>query len=57
MARLPNGTAIILQTERDHLETDILVRRPSQGHYSLLASVNGEEVVFADNVGSAESGA
>jgi hypothetical protein len=57
VARLPKGTAIMLQTERDHLETDILVRRPSQAHYSLLASVDGEEVVFPDNVGTAESGA
>ena len=49
LARLPKGRAIILQTEHDHLGTDILVRRPSQGDYSVLASVDGEEVVFADD--------
>jgi hypothetical protein len=49
VARLPKGTAIILQTEHDHLGTDILVCRPSQADYSVLASVDGEEVVFADD--------
>jgi hypothetical protein len=48
-ARLPKGTAIMLQTEHDHLGTDILARRPSQADYSVLARVNGEEVVFADD--------
>jgi hypothetical protein len=48
-ARLPKGTAIMLQTEREHLGTDILVRRPSQADYSVLASVDGEEVVFAND--------
>ena len=59
VARLPKGTAIILQTEHDHLGTDILVRRPSQADYSVLASVDGEEVVFADDFVTpvAESGA
>jgi hypothetical protein len=38
-----------LQTEHDHLGTDILARRPSQADYSVLARVNGEEVVFADD--------
>jgi hypothetical protein len=58
-ARLPKGTAIILQTEHDHLGTDILARRPSQADYSVLARVNGEEVVFADDFVTpiAESGA
>jgi hypothetical protein len=48
-ARLPKGTAIMLQAEHDHLGTDILVRRPSQADYSVLASVDGEDVVFADD--------
>jgi hypothetical protein len=49
MARLPRGTAIVLQTKHHHLGTDILVREPSQAGYSVLACVRGEEVVFADN--------
>jgi hypothetical protein len=49
VALLPRGTAIILQTSLTHLGTDILVSRPSQVHYSLLACVRGEEVVFADD--------
>jgi hypothetical protein len=52
VARLPKGTAIMLQAEGDRLETDILVRGPSQAHYSLLASVDGEEVVFATKSGA-----
>jgi hypothetical protein len=47
VARLPNGTAIMLQTEHDHLRADILVREPSQADYSILAHVDGEKVVFA----------
>ena len=49
VALLPRGTAIILQTSPTHLGTDILVNRPSQVHYSLLACVRGEEVVLADD--------
>jgi hypothetical protein len=49
MARLPKGTAILLQTKRHHLGTDILVRSPTQSDYSVLASVDGEEVVFAND--------
>ena len=49
LARLPKGTAIILQTEHDHLRTDILVRRTSQADYSVFACVDGEEVVFAND--------
>jgi hypothetical protein len=49
VARLPRGTAIILQTALTHLGTDILVSRPSQAVYSVLARVRGEEVVFADD--------
>jgi len=57
--RLPKGTAIMLQTENDHLGTDILVRRPSHADYSVLARVRGGEVVFADDfvMPVAESGA
>ena len=49
VALLPKGTALILQTAHDHLGTDILVSRPSQADYSVLARVSGEEVVFADD--------
>lgn len=57
VARLPKGTAIVLQTEHDHLRTDILVREPSQTNCSILARVRGEQVVFVDNVaGNACSG-
>jgi hypothetical protein len=48
VARLPKGTAIMLQTEHGHLRTDILVRQPAQTSFSMLARVRGEEVVFAD---------
>jgi hypothetical protein len=49
VALLPRGTAIILQTKRHHLGTDILVCEPSQTNYSILAQVDGEEVVFVDD--------
>jgi hypothetical protein len=42
VALLPKGTAIILQTKRHHLGTDILVCEPSQTNYSILAQVHGE---------------
>jgi hypothetical protein len=59
VARLPKSTAIMLQTKDRHLRTDILVRKPSQGNYSVLACVDGKEVVFADDfiTSVAESGA
>ena len=57
VARLPKGTAIVLQTKHHHLRTDILVFWPLQTNYSILARVHGEEVVFADNIaGDARSG-
>jgi hypothetical protein len=58
-ARLPKGTAIMLQTEHEHMRTDILVRRPFQADFSVLACVRGGEVVFADDfvMPVAESGA
>jgi hypothetical protein len=49
VARLPTGTATMLQTKHHQLRTDILVREPSQADYSVLAGVDGEEVVFADD--------
>jgi hypothetical protein len=59
VARLPTGTATMLQNKHHQLRTDILVREPSQADYSVLARVNGEEVVFADDFVTpvAESGA
>jgi hypothetical protein len=59
IARLPKGAAIMLQTENRHLKTDILVRSPSQADYWILASVDGEEILFADDfvTPAAESGA
>ena len=57
VAQLPKGTAIILQTEHHGLRADILVREPLQVDYSILARVDGEEVVFAHNItGAAQSG-
>ncbi len=57
VARLPKGTAIMLQTKRHHLRTDILVRKPSETNGSILARVHGEGVVFGDdNAGDARSG-
>lgn len=57
VAGLPKGTAIMLQTEHDHLRTDILVREPSQTNCSILARVRCEQVVFVDDVaGDAYSG-
>jgi hypothetical protein len=49
VAHLPKGTAIMLQTEHDHLRTHILVQRPSEADCSVLACVDGKEVVFADD--------
>jgi hypothetical protein len=59
VALLPRGTAIILRRAHTHLGTDILVSRPSQADYFVLACVRGEEVVFADDPVTpvAESGA
>jgi hypothetical protein len=48
-AQLPKGTAIMLQTEHDHLRTHILVRRPSEAECSALACVDREGAVFADD--------
>lgn len=53
VTQLPKGTAIILQTEHHGLRTDILVCEPSQTNYSILARVQGEEVVFDDTVAEA----
>ena len=47
VSRLPKGTAIMLQTEHHNLRTNILVLRPLQTSYSILARVHGQEVVFA----------
>jgi len=49
LAWLPEGTAILLPPKDRHLRTDILVRTPSQNDYSVLARVDGEEIVFADD--------
>jgi hypothetical protein len=59
VARLLKGTAIMLQTKRHHLRTDIFVRKPSETNYSILARVHGEQVVFGDHPVTtvAESGA
>jgi hypothetical protein len=57
LARLPKGTAIILKSDYHDRQTDILVRESPQVDYSILAKVDGEEVVFADNIaGAAQSG-
>lgn len=49
VAHLPKGTAIMLQTEHEHLRTQIFVQRPSEADCSVLARVDGKEVVFAEN--------
>jgi hypothetical protein len=50
LVRCPNGTEIILRLGCNNHRTEILVREPSQVDYLVLASVQGEEVVFADDV-------
>jgi hypothetical protein len=59
VAHLPKGTAIMLQTEHDHLRTQIFVQRPCEADCSVLACVVGREVVFAEDFVTpvAESGA
>jgi len=49
LARLPKGTETIFRPDYDTHRTEILVRKSSQADYSVLASVNGEEAVFADD--------
>lgn len=56
VAQLPEGSSIILQTEHHGLRTDILIREPLQVDYSILARVEGEEVVFTDNIADAPKG-
>lgn len=46
VAQLPKGTAIILH-KHHRVRTDILVCSPSQADYSVLASVDGDEIVLA----------
>lgn len=41
----------MLDAEDRHLKKDVLVCRPPQRDYSLLARVDGDEVVFADDFG------
>jgi hypothetical protein len=53
VARLPKGAAIVLQTKHHRLWTEIMVRELSQTNYSILARVQGEEVVFADDFAEA----
>ncbi len=48
LGRLPKGTEIILRPDRTARRTEILVHRPSQTSYELLARVQDDEVVFAD---------
>ena len=54
MARLPEGTAIILKPDRNSHRTEILIRRPFETDYSLLARVHEAEVVFAEGSPCAE---
>ena len=49
LARLTKGTETIFRPDYDTHRTEILVRKASQADYSVLASVNGEEVVFVDD--------
>ena len=49
VARLPKGTAIILNRDDNSRTTEILVRRPTEPDFSILARVHGEEVVFASD--------
>ena len=49
LARCPKGTEIIFRPGNNTHKTEILIRKPSQADYSVLASVHGEEVVFADD--------
>jgi hypothetical protein len=52
VAHLPQGTAIMLQTERDHLRTQIFVQKPCEVDCSVLAFVVGQKVVFPENFGT-----
>jgi hypothetical protein len=49
VAQVPKGTAIILQSDRPKLKTDILVKGSADADYSVLARVCGEEIIFFDN--------
>ncbi len=53
LGRLPKGTEIMLRPDRNARRTEILVRRPSQTGYQLLARVQDDEVVFAHDHASA----
>lgn len=48
VARLPKGTAIMLQSVSPGMKTDILVKVPADADFSLLARVWEDEVTFAD---------
>ncbi len=49
VAQLPRSTMIILQSDSSGLQTDILVKAPSDAYCALLAQVSGVEVSFADD--------
>ncbi len=56
LARLPKGTAIILKPDNNSHLTKILVRKPAQADYSILAYVHREQVVVAVDPFTAAAG-
>jgi hypothetical protein len=48
LARLPRGTEIILRSDKNELRTQVLVRKPDQTRYAVLAEARGEEVVYSE---------
>ena len=46
---LPKGTEIILTPDKNDRRTEVMIRKPAETHFSVLAHVHGEDVVFAGN--------
>ncbi len=53
LGRLPKGTEIILRPDKSERKTQVLVRRPSETRYEILAYVHDAEVGFAHYSASA----
>ena len=47
--QLPKGTAILMPPSHRQRETDLLVRRPADVDYGLLARVSGEDATYAED--------
>ena len=53
--QLPKGTAILMPPSHRQRETDLLVRRPADVDYGLLARVSGEDATYAEDDVSAKA--